>query len=61
MWLLWDYGAYSAKTETRDEAFVKEAIGEEGYGWNCIYDRENIVELEWAFSGFMVGLQLKWF
>lgn len=36
---------------------MEEAIGEEGYGWNCICDRENIVELEWTFSWFMVGLQ----
>ena len=40
---------------------MEEAIGKEGYGWNCICDRENIVELEWTFSWFMVGLQFKWF
>lgn len=50
---------YSTKTKSWNEAFVEETIGEERYGWDRVDYGKNIVELEWAFSGTVVGLQFK--
>lgn len=50
---------YSTKTKSRNKAFVEETIGEERYGWDCVDYGKNIVELEWAISGTVVGLQFK--
>lgn len=47
---------YSAEAETRDEAFMEEAVREKSYGGHGVDNGEDIVQFERSFSWFMVRL-----
>jgi hypothetical protein len=53
------FETYSTKTQARNKAFVKEAIGEESNSWASVDNGKNIVELEWTFSWSMMGLKIE--
>jgi hypothetical protein len=48
--------AYRSEAESRDEAAVEEAEGEEGHGGDGVDDGEDVVELEGPVAGAVVGL-----
>lgn len=47
---------YSAEAETRNKAFMEEAVRKKSYGGHSVDNGENIVQFERSFSWFMVRL-----
>ena len=46
----------SAEAETRNKAFMEEAVRKKSYGGHSVDNGENIVQFERSFSWFMVRL-----